>query len=187
LSGLLLLQIASFVLLPVSIGYLILRPLHERSRLKPIVVRRFTLIDFAAFAIELQVLLAICLAIWRNELPAIDVPSAVMIGISATVGMLTVWWAGVEAAGRADVSNWKRRLTIHLVLLPGTIATMLLCDASLFAICEQIFGGMSPWADAYHGGLYTLATIATATVSAFLLHGIARWVTMDRRRSTCQV
>jgi hypothetical protein len=160
---------------PLAMGYWLLRPLHLRSRDKRVAVRRFMLIDYVAFAVELQIFLAVAMYVLRDGYASMFNFDLILLGAAALI-TLAAWWAAVEASARAKIGDWRRRLVFHLFFLPGVVATMVLAGVSIFAIAEQLFGGTSAWSDAYYGGLYTLGTLALTVGGAGVLRLVSAWI-----------
>lgn len=164
-----------YLVVPVVTGYVIVLPLHKRALTNKDVIRRFTMFDFLALAVQLQVYLAVCVALSRDLDVMALLPSAGLV----FAGVVAMWWAGVEAAARAGVADTARRAAIHLVLLPGTATLMVLSGVSLFAIGDALFwlsGGRSVWADAAGGGLLTTLTVGGTLVGILLLRWLAAWI-----------
>jgi hypothetical protein len=160
---------------PLAVGKWLLRPLHLRSRDKRVAVRRFMLIDYVAFAVELQIFLAVAMYVLRDGYASMLSFDLILLGAAGLI-TLAAWWAAVEASARAKIGDWRRRLVIHLFFLPGVVATMVLSGISIFALAEQIFGGTSEWSDASYGGMYTLGTLALTAVSAGVLRLVSAWI-----------
>jgi hypothetical protein len=167
--------IALLFIAPLAMGYWLLRPLHLRSRDRRVAVRRFMLIDYVAFAIELQIFLAVAMYVLRDGYESVFILDLILMGAAGLI-TLAAWWAAVEASARAKIADWRRRLIIHLFFLPGVVASMILAGVSICAIAEQIFGGTSEWADASYGGMYTLGTIALTAASAGVLRLVSAWI-----------
>lgn len=163
---------------PLAVGYWLLRPLHLRSRDRRVAVRRFMLIDYVAFAIELQIFLAVAMVVLRDGFVSVFILDLILLCAAALI-TLAAWWAAVEASARAKIADWRRRLVIHLAFLPGVVATMLMTGVSLFAIAEQVIGGTSWWSDAYYGAWYTLGTIAVTAVGAGAMRLVSAWICRD--------
>jgi hypothetical protein len=173
---------AVLLLAPLATGYFIIQPLNDQLRANKGAIRRFTLLDYCALAVQLQVFFAASVAINKR----IEANSSLLITICAFCGLLALWWAGVEAATRARANTTRRRLAIHLLLLPGTAAMMLLSDLALFAIVDHLFSygfditsGNSPFSDAHGGAFMTLLVVGGTIVCTLLLRRLARWLSQS--------
>jgi hypothetical protein len=173
------LALFAFLLLlmaPVVTGYVIVQPLNDHLRGNKKAIRKFTLLDFLVLAVFLQVFFAACVAVrkrFEDGRPEI----LLLIAICCFVGLLALWWAGVEAATRANANDTKRRLAIHLLLLPGTVCMMLLTSVSIFAVVEHLsYSNESPFSDAGGGWIMVLLVIGGTAAGTLLLRGLARWL-----------
>jgi hypothetical protein len=179
---------------PLAVGYWLLRPLHLRSRDRSVAVRRFMLIDYVAFAIELQVFLAVAMFVLRDGASGVvnlwgGFASVLLLDlillVAAALITLAGWWGAVEASARAKIADWRRRLVIHIVFLPGVFGSMLLTGMSVFAIGEQLIGsGSSWWSDAFYGGWYTLGTIAATAVAVGAMRLVSAWICQEALPTT---
>lgn len=165
--------VALFLFLPLATGYFIIQPLHERSRHVTVAIRRYSLLDFVALAVQLQVTLAACLALFGDSTDSFRW----LVGGLLLVGVLAIWWGGVEAAVRAGISDSKRRAAMHLLLLPSTAAAMIGVDFALamlgrFGYHFVEFGLQDP------AMLMLLPSIVVVPAS-IMLRLVACWIVAD--------
>jgi len=90
------------------------------------------------------------------------------------LGVIASWWAGVEAATRAGIQDGKRRIAIHLLLLPGTAVMMVASDFALASL-----GGLYDWFQ--QGGspdelLWPVVPAFVVAVCIYALRLLAHWI-----------
>lgn len=160
--------------MPLLVGYAILRPLSLRTDANRTPVRRFTMLDFLALVGQMQFVLVLLPILIRSEerLPA------ALIGVLMVLGVLVIWWAGVEAAARIHLRSTARRLLLHLVLLPGTVIVMPASAimASLVPVMSyDLFQAAPDWESLGHCAIQ----IAVIGGSIYFLRSLAIWIARE--------
>ena len=166
----------ALLVLPLVVGYVILQPLSRRSDASRTPVRRFTMLDFLALVGQMQFVLVLLPILIRSEerLPA------ALIAVLMVLGVLAIWWAGVEAAARIHLRSTARRLLLHLVLLPGTVIMMPASALIASSVVGEIFDTpiMQPDGAAIGYGALTIAAIGGGI---YFLRSLAGWIASEPR------
>jgi len=106
---------------------------------------RFMLIDFVSLMVLLQIGLAICgQALSAND--AGDLAARMYWVLIAVVALLVVvlWSASVSVVSRAGILRPLRRVLVTVVLVPGTLATMIGLPTLLGLVALGIAGRYRP-------------------------------------------
>jgi hypothetical protein len=166
----------ALLVLPLVVGYVILQPLSRRSDASRTPVRRFTMLDFMALVGQMQFVLVLLPILIRSEerLPAS------LIAVLMVLGVLAIWWAGVEAAARIHLRSTARRLLLHLVLLPGTVIMMPASALIASIVVGTIFDTPVTPPDGEALGYGALA-IAAVGGGIFFLRSLAGWIANEPR------
>jgi hypothetical protein len=160
------------LLLPLVVLFILSRPLRMRVRVAQSRASRLTLIDFLALLLQLQLLLVPALAVVRQA----GGRSEDMVAMIACcfIAALALTGLGAEAASRANIASWPRRLILQLVLVPGMVA-----DAIFTVIClATVFRQMSG-ADERTGVLTTLLLLAGTIAGGMFIYFVGTWVCRD--------
>ena len=176
LGGLVLLAV--FVAVVVWLAWWMLEPINRAagSLRAP---TRFMLIDFLALMILLQFGLAIC----GQALNASDTGDAAarmywaLLTVVALL-ILVLWSASVSVVSRAGILRPLRRVLVIVILVPGTLATMMGAPALVLALAGGIAGRFrpEPEVDWMQRHLPWLALAAVGLVAAvFLLRRLSFW------------
>jgi hypothetical protein len=140
---------------------------------------RFMLIDFVSLMILLQVGLAIC----GQALSANDTSDAAasmywtLLGVVALL-VLVLWGASVSVVSRAGILRPLRRVLVIVVLVPGTLATIMGAPFLIFFLAGGIAGRFrpEPEVDWMQRQLPWLALAAVGVpIAVFVLRRLSFW------------
>lgn len=179
------LLIIYFVITSSLLGRWMLQPINEAGgRLRA--PRKFLLTDFLWLVLQLQLALGFCVS-WVGVEQKRLFP-AILGFLTFAVSML--WLFGVGFLSRAGVTQPLRRAVFTLVLLPGTLAVMMILPGIvvLIGVLESDF---SAWGEfsiplrEYSRGKMLLWIVApTLPVIGWMLRQVSYWIVREREEDS---
>ncbi len=161
----------------VALGHWLLGPINERA---PNVSfpTRFLLSDFFWLVLQMQVVLAACVAI-----VGADAREFLAITAVALAALVAIWAGAVSWLSRTGVLHPPRRAALVLFLLPATLGLMFAIPLSLAGVLAYL-----SWVFAMHpgsveivwriaaGGAIALLALAAGFAAGWGVRRTARWV-----------
>lgn len=140
---------------------------------------RFMLIDFVSLMILLQIGLAICgQSLSAREFGAMAARMYWVLIAVVAVLVLVLWSASVSVVSRAGILRPLRRVLVTVVLVPGTLATMVGAPTLVVMLALGIAGlfGDAPEIDRIQRQLPWLALATVGMIaSVFVLRRLSYW------------
>lgn len=161
-----------------ALGHWLLGPIHVRAP-NVSLPTRFLLSDFFWLMLQMQVVLAACVAI-----VGADAREFLAITAVSLVCLVAVWAGAVSWVSRAGVQHPPRRAALMLFLLPATLGLMLAIPLSLAGVLSYLIwvffsfsqGAWELAAPMAVGSLLGLLALAAGFAACWGVRRTAQWV-----------